>query len=207
MNYVQLVEPDLTVTSEAGWCLYFAEEVWKTNHLYYDATEAWNDTQFKHEDRNFPNVSVPVWYSWDVDGHVATRTPDGRVFSSPMTGYGNVWFNSVDECANTITKVTGIKCQYLGWSEDLAGVNLIKEEDMEPADYRTNEGDVVNGYQGILGRQPNADEIKIYNGKTHKEFWYALVFSDEFKARIAATGSLPKGTYLRVNKDDVKEVK
>jgi hypothetical protein len=126
----QNIQPNTTVTSKWGWCLWFTEEVWGTPHLFPTATDAWNATQFKHEDRNFPDVAVPVWFSWSVEGHVATRMPDGRVLSSPMTGTGSKWFNSVDECADEITRITGVKCTYLGWSEDIANVRVAEGGEM-----------------------------------------------------------------------------
>lgn len=52
---------------------------------------------------------------------------------------------------------------------------------VEPADYRTNDGDVRNIYQELLKRTPSDEEIKIYSGKPWKEVYYAIATSDEFK--------------------------
>lgn len=128
---IQLVEPDLTVKDEAGACLRFTDNVFKTAHGIPTASEAWKRTKFKHFDA-LPNNSVPVWFSWRTDGHVATYVPGKGVFSSPLSGFGNVWFSSVQDCANKITQSTKLKspCVYLGWTEDLTNVRIVKGDNM-----------------------------------------------------------------------------
>lgn len=77
--------------------------------------------------------------------------------------------------------------------------DILKEEIVEPADYRANEGDVINVYQGMLGRQPSAEEIKIYVGEDFKTILYAFMGSAEFQARVNGNGPPPtllkKGRY------------
>ncbi len=151
--YQQLVQPDLTIVAQAGWCLWFTQEVFHVPHLYPNASTAWANT--KQRTDALPNASAPVWFSWGVDGHVATRTSDGRVFSSPITGHGNIWFSSVEDCAKAITQATGIKCSYLGWSEDLSGVQLIKGGVMSVV----NDGDTINYFLAAYDRMPDQPEL------------------------------------------------
>ena len=126
--YTQIVYPDLTTVGLIGWCLSFVEDAYNTPHLGATATDAWNDTRHPHKLESLPaNVQVPVWYSyWENGlnfGHVAINVPGRGVLSSPYKANGTQqWFKDVEECR----RVMG--CQaYLGWSEDLATVQLISE--------------------------------------------------------------------------------
>lgn len=69
----------------------------------------------------------------------------------------------------------------------------VKEGIVEPADYRTNSGDVVNLYQALLGRKPSDQEINIYKDRPFKEVVSGFTSSPEFKNRFTKT----------INKGDV----
>lgn len=129
----QLAAADSTVQDGANFCLRFTQKVFKAPALHPSAWSAWLATENKHADANFPDgVAVPVWYSWsgDIDGtgvkdwgHVATRFPDGRVLSSPGSGYGQQWFSSVE------AQAIAYGCSYVGWSEDLNGLQIVQFTD------------------------------------------------------------------------------
>lgn len=140
MNYIQIKQPNLNISEKAGLCLQYTENSFGVPNLYDNAWQAWRATQYKHLDRNFPeNVSVPVWFDWSSNvlwddgivrygryGHVAYRTPDGKIHSSPGQGFGSKTFNDVDELIWYF--VGGMT--YVGWSEDIADVKVIEGEDM-----------------------------------------------------------------------------
>lgn len=145
MSFIQLVQPNLNISVQAGRCLEFTEDSFGVPNLYANAWEAWQATQYKHLDRNFPDVAVPVWFDWSGNilwtdgvvrygryGHAAVRTRDGKVHSAPGVGVGSKVFNNVDE----LTAYFGGGMTYVGWSEDIAGVNVIKEEDMAKIENR-----------------------------------------------------------------------
>lgn len=122
---IQLIQPNLNTVGNIGWCLSFAEDAFNTPHLYATATDGWNATKFKRTD-SLPNAYVPVWFSYVENGinygHVAVYSPDGRVLSSPYKkNNSQQWFSSIQECERVLN------CKYLGWSEDIATIRIVKE--------------------------------------------------------------------------------
>lgn len=144
---------------------------------YPSAKDYWfNDVPgYSHQSSPLPG-DIPVYNAHGVytDGHMAIQY-DSRVFEQNADPDGSPahLFNR----ANTYL---------LGYLRKDGGTV------MEPADYRANEGDVVNVYQGMLGRKPSAEEIKIYVGQDFKTILYAFMGSDEFKARVSGGGSATK---------------
>lgn len=130
----QLVNPNINITEKAGWCLSYARRVFGAPAVEPSAWDGWTRAKYRHEDRNFPaGVAVPVWFDWTGDvgagrqryGHVAVRTADGKIWSSPLTGTGRSWFTTVDD----LTRAFGGGMRYVGWSEDISGVRVIEGED------------------------------------------------------------------------------
>lgn len=131
MGWNQLVAPNPATQDGAGWCLRFAQSVFGAPARYNSAWDAWNATQYKHADWDMPEQGIahPVWFShwgtygdpprYDNWGHVAVRMEDGRILSSPGSGYGQQWFNSIGEIERYFN------AQYVGWSEDLNGLRII----------------------------------------------------------------------------------
>lgn len=127
MAWIQKVAPKLDTQGRAGYCLGFVTDAYFTPGIggFPTARSAWDASSAKHPDWNFPEVAVPVWFSWvgTIDGiyrdwgHVAIRTPDGRVLSSPGSGYGQQWFDSVEHQARAYN------CTYLGWTHDLTPID------------------------------------------------------------------------------------
>lgn len=138
----QLVSPNLGQTSRAGMCLYFSRSSFGAPNVEESAWEAWENTKYKHTDA-LPNACVPVWFqhygsygtppvykNW---GHVADYIPGRGVLSSPITfvGPGQEWFPSVDALVNAINRIMpGSKTAYVGWSEDISNVRVVKDDDM-----------------------------------------------------------------------------
>lgn len=138
MAYKQLLVPDFSTMSDAGWCLWFVEEAYRVSHLYATAEDAWRATTKPHPNEQPPNLMVPVyWTYFDVTeniefGHIAIFVPGRGVFTSPFNrAYGNEWYSSIQAMTNRINQIDRANARYLGWSEDLAGSNIIlKEEEM-----------------------------------------------------------------------------
>lgn len=179
--YQQAVQPNLKTVGNIGWCLSFAENVFGTPHLYATATDGWHSTHFPHDDRNFPaGVSFPVWYSYIENGldfgHVAVRLPDGRVLSSPYKAENTQQiFKDVDECARVLN------CTYLGWSEDIATVQVIKEGPM-----MVDKNLLNNLYLAALNRQPDHPGADGFLGQPCDVVLQALLDSLEYAALQAS---------------------
>jgi hypothetical protein len=165
----QLVNPNFSIAENAGWCLSYARRVFGAPVVEWSAWQGWMMTEHPHEDRNFPaGVSVPVWFDWTGDvgdgnilryGHVAVRRSDGKVWSSPLSGYGAAWFNSVDD----LTRAFGNGMRYVGWSEDISDVKVI--ELGEPMDKITKEQEQVLA-QMQTGSNPGKDYNYQFTGLT-----------------------------------------
>lgn len=113
------------------------------------------------------NIAIYDGHGVYTEGHSAIYVGNGQVFEQNADPDGSP--------AHVYTRANTYLLGYLSKQ----GENMA-----EPADYRANEGDVVNIYQGMLGRKPSADEIKIYVSQPFKTIIYAFMGSDEFKARV-----------------------
>lgn len=127
MAWNQLVSANYGVQDYAGYCLRFTQSVFGAPVKYPTAWDAWLAVDGKHQDRNMPNTDVPIFFeSWGTYsgqyrnwGHAAVyQASTGRVFSSPGSGYGNLWFASITEAEQR----WGMR--YVGWSEYLNGMQI-----------------------------------------------------------------------------------
>ncbi len=184
MSYKQLAEPNVDITEKAGLCLQFSRRGFGATKIEDTAYDAFQNTQFKHFDRNFPEgVSFPVWFEWWgsikwSDGvtrtqrydHVAIRHKDGKIYSSPLTGVGRSVFNSVDELARAF----GAGMKFYAWTEDISNVRVIEEEEMR----KFNEGDRENKNTAFYGE--DLGRFKFAVGMEYDLADYAIMKSDEF---------------------------
>lgn len=133
----QLVQPSV-VSDNAGLCLRFVQSVYGAPAKYASAWDAWKATSLKHENRELPNVSVPVWFShygtygtpptyanW---GHVVAYFPErGQFLSSPGQGYGYEWLASIEAVERRFAS------KFVGWSEDINGLQVARyNKDPQP---------------------------------------------------------------------------
>ena len=130
MAWQSQVNVNLDTVSRPGMCLWFAEEAVGAPHWYGTAREAWDNASDRHYgDYNLPDSVVAVFWSWVGDlgegpldyGHVAIWVPGLGLFSSPRAwrdGVTNTVYGSIDEVSSWLGAT------YLGWSSDLAGVQL-----------------------------------------------------------------------------------
>lgn len=191
-EYTQLVAPDMSIRGTVGLCLSFQEDVYHTPHSYLYALQAWRATQYKHLDQDFPEgVSVLLWWDYyedDIDaGHVATRLPNGTLYSSPYkVGTPQAILLSIEglECTYSDNGVHPLK--YLGWSEDIAGVRIIGEVmDTYTADelqqsYRllgnvvASQTEINNYMKSGKSYKQITEELKAFFDKNHTSYpWYA----------------------------------
>ena len=164
----QLIQPNYNQSVKAGLCHKYSRLVFGVGPLYDPSWQNWQNLKYKHEDRNFPDASVLVWFDWwgklpgdtvkKQYGHTAVRDKSGKVYSSPLSGVGHAWFNSVDD----LVKAFGNGMKYVGWSEDINNVRVVKPK-----------GDTMNPEIDKLWKsldkankridETNADKEKLWN--------------------------------------------
>ncbi len=189
----QLVQPKLTTKAKAGWCLWHVQEDYGVPHMYDFAADnnpnvpdAWSLCQLKHVNEQPPSdVCVPVFTTYTEGGvemgHIAISVPGRGIFSSPMdVSYGNQWFASVDAMVARIKQLYS-GCTYLGWSEDLSGVQLVTKEDEMVQDTDNEYGRWRKAFYQIRGRDANRQEFK--NAAVGRTWLNALeILSDDPEA-------------------------
>jgi hypothetical protein len=125
----QLVTPNPNTQDYAGYCLRFAQSVWGAPVRYKSAWDAWNATQLKHSVSDpVPNdVGTLQWFShwgtygyYDNWGHVVSFIPSRGYLSSPLSGYGQSWFDTIEEVERAFN------AKYVGWSEDINGLRVVE---------------------------------------------------------------------------------
>ena len=166
MKWVQVKSPNLNVSTSMGMCLKYVQDAFGSGWAGSYALQGWRDiVKKKHADRNIPSgVYVPIWFEgyWNgVNyGHVAIYK-DGIVWSSPYTNK-----RTHDQLGNieTVERVYGMK--YIGWSEDIGGTIVIKEEDVMDV---MNANDVGDLFQISRGQNPTQKELKQWVGKPMKQ--------------------------------------
>lgn len=211
----QLVQPNIEIVEKAGWCLSYARRAFGADAVEPSAYVAWQNTKYKHLDRNFPQgVSFPVWFEWWGDlgsgrqryDHVAVYHTDGKVWSSPLAGTGRAWFATIDD----LVRAFGGGMKYLGWSEDISNVRVIKEEGMTTEEARN----IANGWK-IPMRVLNSEAKGWDRTKTHKgeydnrevDYMTALILKHgQYGAMTAyAQQAWNEGGAYRTNKDTWKK--
>lgn len=117
----QLKSPNLAVVGQPEECLVYVREVFGVGAKYPTATTGWNGTQYKHAGEQPPtDVSVPVWFSWQKDGHVAVSVPGKGIYSTSAKG------DKVFPNIQALLSFMGGGVKYLGWSEDVDGVRVVQ---------------------------------------------------------------------------------
>lgn len=145
MAWDQIVGANYSTQDYAGYCLRFTQTVFGAPVNYPTAWVAWLNQDGKHETRDMPNADVPIFFeSWGTYGNPPTydnwghacvyQASTGRVFSSPGSGYGNRWFNSIAEAEAQ----WGMR--YVGWTEYLNGMQIVSYSGDDPAPTPTPAG-------------------------------------------------------------------
>lgn len=130
--WTQLITPVLPGVGTIGNCLMYVRQRYGIAAGYPTAWDGWLGAKFKHTDRNFPNVCVPVWFKYKLPasspGHVVIWNPaDKKFYSSPYnSGQKYFIFDSIEQIERVL------KAGYVGWSEDVNNVRVAinKGDDM-----------------------------------------------------------------------------
>jgi hypothetical protein len=132
-DYTQLVLPNLYVEDQAGFSLRHVQTCFGVPHKHSYAWVAWEATEHKHPMEDLPNAYVPVWFSSITSSSVMENFNQGHVLlwdpitqslvGTPMSGYGQRSYT-----IDMVEKHSGGKTKYVGWSEDLNGLRIVKKE-------------------------------------------------------------------------------
>ena len=129
MSYTQLVTPNPHIPCQPGWCLQYVRQAFGLPARHPTATAAWEASSSKHRDRNFPpGVWHPVWFSLanEPAGHVALRSPNGKVYSTSDLGTVPHEHLDLSDLMNYYARYD-MTLTYLGWTEDVAGYPVITD--------------------------------------------------------------------------------
>lgn len=193
----QLVNPNTSITMPAGWCLGLVQRVYGAPGLHDTAWQAWEATQLKHLDQDFPPVSVPVWFDhWGTYGgvygrfgHVVAWVPGQGFLSSPGSGVGQKWLGTIREIERFYNS------KYVGWSEDINTVRTAqfvetptpkRKKPKMGAFYRSPDGSIV------WQEKPNGKVIGIdfttWQGYAANGNVFAQITQAEFDALVKKYG-------------------
>jgi len=94
------------------------------------AWSAWLKAAHKHIDPLPANVAILQWYRFPANGtspgHVTVQVPGKGIYSAPYrSGTTHAVLPSISE----VERIYG--CKYVGWSEDINGVRVAKEESVD----------------------------------------------------------------------------
>lgn len=123
---------------DVGYCLsYVRGDCWRLGSLYGSAIEAWNAARHKHKGDRHPPIGAPCFYSGGTYGHIVIWRGGSQMRSTDCTSSGDVSDADLD------WPVRAWGDEYLGWTEDLNGVDLPLGDEMNEADW-TKLRDIVH---------------------------------------------------------------
>jgi hypothetical protein len=124
---IQLITPTPWIQCAPGWCLQYVRQTFGLPARYGTATEAWEKSDSKHLDMDFPpGVWLPLWFSLEHEpaGHVVLRAPDGSIYStSSPTGTTPTHHPNLADLFVAYSRYNPLT--YLGWTEDVAGYPVV----------------------------------------------------------------------------------
>lgn len=120
-------------TYPPGYCLkYVRAEAWQIGGLYASAIDAWHGAIKRHPGDRNPPIGAPVFYSGGKYGHIVCNAegPDD-IRSTDCQSSGQV------SETDTNWPVRNWGQTYLGWTEDLNGIDLpLGDEEMTSEDWQ-----------------------------------------------------------------------
>ena len=124
---MQLKTPNPAIPCKPGWCLQYVRETFGIKQgVYPTATSGWENAEHKHEDKDFPDAWVPLWFSMEgvSAGHVVLRSPGGKIWSTTNAGqYTPRQHPSLDDLMGVYERA-GLSLTYRGWTEDIEAVRI-----------------------------------------------------------------------------------
>jgi hypothetical protein len=189
MKYVQVVNPNANIQGTLGMCLNYVQRAYSVGWAGSSAWDAWTKrVSRKHQDRDLPSgVAVPVWFDgyWNGSrlGHVGIYV-DGKVYCSPWkAGQKYATLASIAE----VERIYGMK--YVGWSEDLSGVNLIKQKEEEMKELTSDQID--RAFRMSLGKLPEVADINSTKYKQDAGLLIDSLWNNGGRQRYEASGKKP----------------
>jgi len=130
---------------DSGMCLAWVRgEAWQIGSLYGSAIEAWNAARHKHKGDRSPPIGAPCFYSGGQYGHIVIWRGT-KMRSTDCTSSGDV----SDADLDWPVRAWGDK--YLGWTEDLNGVQLpLGGDEMNEQDWERMEALVDKVWSGHM---------------------------------------------------------
>jgi hypothetical protein len=151
-KYIQLKDANWKVGYLGGWCEGYVSMAWGYSSFTYDkngnvigtysngkgaagyvsAAAHWIAKKGNHPGELPPvGITVPVFFKLGnvPEGHIAIMLDDRYVASSTQAGYHTQGYlhKNIDDLISLYGKYNG-GCTYLGWSEYVAGVQVVKYE-------------------------------------------------------------------------------
>lgn len=126
----QLVTPNVSInTNKLANCLWWVQQTVGAVHAFNSAIDEWEANLDNHAGSPPSGLWVPIFLTMRgvPAGHVCWSAPDGSVYStSSSTSLVPVHHNSID----ALNKYYGGKLTYLGWSEIVSNIRIVKGESM-----------------------------------------------------------------------------
>lgn len=147
-------------TYSQGYCQQYVRlPCWEVGSLYGSAIEAWNGARHKHPGDRKPPVGAPCYYRGGSYGHAVISTGGGGIRSTDCTTATHV--NDTD--LGWPERAWGYT--YLGWTEDLNGVDLpITEGSDDPlAKYDNDEelsSAVLHGHEWAKSGEDDPENLQ-----------------------------------------------
>lgn len=206
----QLITPTPIIPATGGWCLQYVRQAYGLPARYASATEAWEKSESKHRDQNFPEgIWTPVWYGIDVEplGHVVLRAPNGNVYStSDYSGWPRLHTDLAD--LEAFYAYYGMELQYRGWTEDVAGY-AVMEPTITVQSTTTKELFTVDQYNELMKQIGLAHEkenniAKVVNDIAVKNQLFHAQSHAKLNAIKSIVDQLAKGQNVTIDWDEVE---
>jgi hypothetical protein len=183
----QLITPNPNIPCAPGWCLQYVRQTYNLPARYASATEAWEMSESKHTDRNFPpGVWTPVWYGLDTTplGHVVLRAPDGSVYSTSDLGTTPHHHPDLADL-EAYYAYYKMNLTYRGWTEDVAGYPVMAADTIQ-AESTTINRPVEEGF--LMALSDDQQQL-IYNRMKYLDSPISLVPERVWEAPFVHQGT------------------
>lgn len=136
MSWKQIVNPNTGIVGESGLCLRYVDDVYSAPHGVPSAINSWQLAVGRGTahpgDRNVPDISVPLYFSWKTDGHVVAKVPGQGLYSVNFHLGGHRVFDSIEAVERALPG------SYLGWAEEVDTKRVVTFEPDAPVDGSLN---------------------------------------------------------------------
>lgn len=189
----QLVTPNLDVRAQIYRCLQYVQDAFGSpaEGRPRSAWKAWLGVNQK-TNRDFPSgVYFPLWFEcwttvdgvYDNWGHVVIYK-DGTCYSSP---YRKKNTHDVLGSIEDVERIYG--CNFVGWSEDIAGLKVIEGGNMP------TEQNVNDYFKTYLNEAPTAEQVGYYTSREWTQL--ASDVCDRQLKKIVDLESAPSGEFVK----------